>query len=161
MTKLKSMRVLDAQKIPYEALPYDSSTRDAEEVAEQLGLPPFMVYKTLIVQSATETSKKPYIAILPCDKQLDLKQMATACGEKKVKMAAHADAERLTGLQVGGISALMLLDKKWQIYLDKSASQLQNIVISAGQRGIQLRLPALAFISLTRARLVEIATDKA
>ncbi len=160
-TKLNSMRVLEAQNIPYEVLSYNSSTRDAEEVAELLGLPPFMVYKTLVVQSASDSSKKPYLAMLPCDKQLDLKRMADACGEKKIRMATHADAERLTGLQVGGISALMLLDKKWQLYLDRSASELQNLVLSAGQRGLQLRVPVLAFITLTRARLVDIATDKA
>lgn len=157
-TKLNSMRVLEKHNIPYEVLPYDSSTRDAEEVAELLGLPPFMVYKTLVVMP--ETAKKPVLAILPCDKKLDLKRMALACGEKKVKMATHAEAERLTGLQVGGISALMLLDKQWKVYLDQSASQLQNIVMSAGQRGTQLRLPVMPIMNLLRASIAEISTEK-
>jgi Cys-tRNA(Pro)/Cys-tRNA(Cys) deacylase len=95
--------------------------------------------------------------MLACDKHLDLKRMAASAGEKKVKMATHADAEKLTGLQVGGISALMLTDKNWKVCIDKSAAELQNIVISAGQRGTQLRLPTNALLTLLRARIVDVA----
>lgn len=155
--KLNSMRLLEANKIPYEVLEYDAHTRDAEEVAELVGVPPFMVYKTLIVQSiATE---KPSIAMLACDRQLNLKALAKAMNEKKIKMAKHADAEKMTGLQVGGISALMLKEKNWTVYLDNRASELQNIVISAGQRGLQLRLPVMPMINLLKARMAEISTD--
>ena len=155
--KLNSMRLLEANDIPYEALEYDSSEKDAEKVAELVGMPPFMVYKTLIVQSvATET---PMIAMIACHRQLDLKLMANAAGEKKVKMARHADAERLTGLQVGGISGLMLTHKNWAVYLDQPATTLQNIVISAGQRGTQLRIPVLPLMKLLGAKIGEISTD--
>ncbi len=155
--KLNSMRWLDAQKIPYEVLTYDADTRDAEEVAELVGMPAFMVYKTLVVQSV-ETNK-PMLVMIACDKHLDLKRMAASAGEKKVKMATHADAEKLTGLQVGGISALMLTDKNWKVYIDKSASELQNIVISAGQRGTQVRVPTNVLLTVLRARIVDVAGE--
>jgi Cys-tRNA(Pro)/Cys-tRNA(Cys) deacylase len=158
-TKLNSMRVLEQHKVPYEVLTYDADTRDAEEVAELVGMPPFMVYKTLIVQSIA--TDKPYIVMLACDKHLALKQLATALGEKKMKMASHTDAERLTNLQVGGISALMLLDKNWKVYVDKAITEQQNIVISAGQRGLQLRVPVLPLMNLLKARLIDVAIDKA
>ncbi len=157
--KLNSMRLLESHKIPYEVLTYDSSTRDAEIVAEMIGLPPFMVYKTLIVESVPP-GPKPMIVMLACDKHLSLKRMATASGEKKVRMATHADAEKLTGLQVGGISALMLTDRNWKVYIDRAASELQNIVISAGQRGLQLRVPTIALLTLLKARIVDVAQDK-
>ena len=153
--KLNSMRLLEANDIPYEVLEYDASIKDAELVAESLGIPEFMVYKTLIVYSvATET---PMIVILASENQLDLKKIATAAGEKKVKMMKHADAEKATNLQVGGISALMLMDKNWQVYLDSPATQLQHIVISAGQRGLQLRIPVTPLLSLLKARIADVS----
>ncbi len=154
--KLNSMRLLESKGIPYEVLTYEPTTRNAEEVAELIGLPPFMVFKTLVVQSV-ETNK-PLLVLLPSDCQLDLKRMAASAGEKKVRLASHADAEALTGLQVGGISPLMLTDKNWKVYVDKSASALQNIVISAGQRGVQLRVPTVPLLALLRARIVDAAT---
>ena len=153
--KLNSMRLLEANNIPYEVLEYDASIKDAELVAESLGIPEFMVYKTLIVYSvATET---PMIVILASENQLDLKKIATAAGEKKVKMMKHADAEKATNLKVGGISALMLMDKNWQVYLDSPATQLQHIVISAGQRGLQLRIPVTPLLSLLKARIADVS----
>jgi Cys-tRNA(Pro)/Cys-tRNA(Cys) deacylase len=116
-----------------------------------------MVYKTLVVQSVA--GGKPFLVILASDKQLDLKRMASSVGEKKVQLVSHAEAEKLTGLQVGGISALMLMQKQWDIYLDKSATELQNIVISAGQRGLQLRLPVTPLLTLLRAILVDVSMD--
>lgn len=153
--KLNSMRLLEANNIPYEVLEYDSNIRDAELVAESLGLPEFMVYKTLITYSvATET---PMIVILASDTQLDLKKLASVSGEKKVKMMKHTDAEKATNLQVGGMTALMLMDKNWQVYLDSPATKLQNIVISAGQRGLQLRIPVTPLLALIRARIADVS----
>ena len=155
--KLNSMRLLEANDIPYEVLEYDASIKDAEQVAEMVGMPPFMVYKTLIVQSVKTNA--PMIAMIACDRHLDLKNMAAVANEKKVQMAKHADAEKLTGLQVGGISALMLIDKNWQVYIDQPATELQNIIISAGQRGMQLRIPVTPLLRLLKARIAEISTD--
>ncbi|MGJ3237684.1 MAG: YbaK/EbsC family protein [Anaerolineae bacterium] len=155
--KLNSMRLLEANEIPYEVFEYDTSLKDAAAVAEAVGIPEFMVYKTLIVYSvATEA---PMIVMLASDMQLDLKQIASASGEKKVKMMKHADAERATGLQVGGMSALMLMDKNWPVYIDAPATQLQNIVISAGQRGLQLQVPVTPLLSLLKARIADVSTS--
>ncbi len=153
--KLNSMRLLEANNIPYEVLEYDASIKDAEQVAESIGLPEFMVYKTLITYSVA--TEQPMIVILASDTQLDLKKIASASGEKKVKMMKHADAEKATGLQVGGMTALMLMDKNWQVYIDSPATQLQNMVISAGQRGLQLRIPVSPLLTLIRARIADVS----
>jgi len=155
--KLNSMRLLEQHSIPYEVLHYDASTRDATEVAELIGLPEFMVYKTLVVQSVT--TDRPILTLIASDRQLDLKAVAAVTGEKKVRMAAHADAERLTGLQVGGISALMLTQKNWPVYLDQPATELQHVVISAGERGTQLRVPVLPLMSLLKARVGQLSRE--
>lgn len=156
--KLNSMRLLEKHNIPYEILEYEPITRDAEEVAELIGVPEFMVYKTLVIQSID--TNKPSLVLIASDRKLDLKRMATVAGEKKIKMAAHADAEKLTGLKVGGISPLMLTDKGWTVFLDKPATELQNIVLSAGQKGTQVRVPVLPLITLLRARIVDVSDDK-
>ena len=156
--KLNSMRILEANDIPYEAIEYDSSIKDAVQVAEAVGTPPYMVYKTLIVQSVA--TNNPMIVMIASERHLDLKKMAAAAGEKKVKMAKQVDAEKLTGLQVGGISALMLTDKNWPVYIDQPATELQNIVISAGQRGTQLRLPLMPLLNLLGAKIAEVSTEE-
>lgn len=154
--KLNSMRLLEAQNIPYELLSFPDSIHDANQVAESLGVPPEMVYKTLVVEVE---GGKPLLAMIPAPQHLDLKKLAKAAGQKKVTMARHADAEKWTGLLTGGISPLMLVDKKWKLFLDQSATGLQQIMLSAGQRGMNLRVPTLQLIQLLRPTLAEICTD--
>ena len=123
-----------------------------------MGLPAREVFKTLVVERPS--SKKPVLVMLPCNSTLNMKRLAKALGEKKVALAPHATAERLTGLQVGGISALALLQKQWDVYLDGQSSACAHIVISAGQRGTQLRLETTALIDLLSCRIVDVADPK-
>ena len=101
--KLNSMRLLEQHKIPYEAIPYPTDIRDAEQVAEAIGIPYHLVYKTLVA-SSVKVGSKPFLAVIPSERQLDLKKAASAVGEKKVQMVSQNEAESQTGLQVGGIS---------------------------------------------------------
>lgn len=159
--KLNSMRVLEQHKIQYEVLEYPSTIRDAEEVAEALGVPYFTVFKTLVVQAVeTPTQKKPFLVMIPSERQLNLKKIAKAVGVKKMQMASHKDAEAMTGLQVGGISPLALMSKNWQVYLDQPATEIQHIVISAGQRGLQVRVPVTPLIQLLRVRIVDVSDEE-
>lgn len=158
-TKLNSMRLLEKFSIPYEVTEFPDTERDAEVIAEILGVPAFMVYKTLVIQPV-ENPKKPLLALIAADRSLDLKALATASGHKKVSMAAHKDAEALTGLKVGGISALALTQKNWPVYLDQPATELEHILVSAGQRGLDLRVPTTAFMRVVNARVAEISTEK-
>jgi Cys-tRNA(Pro)/Cys-tRNA(Cys) deacylase len=156
--KLNTMRILEQNKIVYEALHYPDDLRDAEAIADVLGLPYYMVYKTLVAQP--EGSDKPYLVMIAADRALDLKQLATVSGQKKIRMASHKDAEALTGLKVGGISALALTQKNWTVFLDQPATEHEHILISAGQRGTQLRVPTMALVRLVRARLANVSMEK-
>ncbi len=158
--KLNSMRLLEQHDVPYEAISYGEpdAFHDASEVAEMIGVPVEMVYKTLVVESAG--SSKPCLALIAADRSLDLKRLAAALGVKKANMAAHKDAERLTGLKVGGISALALAQKNWPVFLDQLALEHEHILVSAGQRGVQLRVPTAALIRVVKAKVAEISTDK-
>jgi Cys-tRNA(Pro)/Cys-tRNA(Cys) deacylase len=153
-TKTMAMRTLEAKNIPYEVLTYDETITDATFVADEIGLPQQRVFKTLVV---VRNGGKPMLVIIPSNKQIYLKRLAKAVGEKKVKMASHKQAEELTGLQVGGISALALLNRGFDIYLDESAGSIDKICISAGKKGLQVQLSVQDLIDVTRAHLIDIS----
>ena len=147
------MKLLEGKKVLYESYTYPSNLRDAQEVAAALDMPAGQVFKTLVVPRPK--LGKPMLVMIPADRQLDLKKLAKAVGEKKLKMATQREAERLTGLQVGGISALALLNRGFASYLDESALVYDEIVISAGQRGLQIKLAVPDLVKMSRARMVD------
>lgn len=144
-------RLLDQRKIPYTAYELPAEKLGAVEVAEHLGVEPELVYKTIVV--TREGKGKPILALVPGPNEADLKQLAKLLGEKKVSLPTQREAERLTGLQAGGISALALLNRGFQVVMDASAEALEEIYISGGQRGLDIRLPVAALISLTNAMI--------
>src|SRR5512137_2537104 len=143
--KTLAMHVLDGRKIDYQVIEFPETIHDALGVAEFAHLPPELVYKTLVVQvvdPATQAplrSRKPLLILVSADRSLDPKKVAAALGVKRVAMARQADAERLTGLKVGGISALALLHRGFEVHVDEPAMALEEFVVSAGQRGLNLR----------------------
>jgi len=144
--------MLDARGVPYVAHAYEAERHSAEEVADLIGVPRERVYKTLVALCETPRAK-PLLAIVPGPVELDLKKLAQVLGEKRVRMASQREAEQLTGLQVGGISALALLHKGFRVLLDASAEQHQRIIVSGGQRGLNIELPVVALIELTDAQV--------
>ena len=150
--KTNAMRVLEARKVRYEVFTFSPEIHSADEVAEALGLPPDEVYKTLVV---LRPKGKPMLIMVAADKELDLKKVAQAVGEKKVHMALHREAEELTGLQVGGISALALLGRPFDIFVDRPATERSHVLVSAGQRGVDLRVAVPDLIRVTRARVID------
>lgn len=135
--KLNSMRLLERQGIAYRSHAFPDRIHSALGVAEALGLPAEMVYKTLVV---LRPGGKPLLVMLAGDRELDLKRLARALGVKDLRMAPQAEAERLTGLQTGGISALALRHKGFPAYLDRAAQDLPEgrVLVSAGRRGLNL-----------------------
>lgn len=148
-------RLLDARKIPYTAFELPNEKIGALEAAQHLGVSPALVYKTIVI--TREGKGKPILAVIPGPHEVDLKALAKAVGEKKVSLPTQREAERLTGLQAGGISPLALLQRGFQVILDESAQQQAEIYISGGQRGLNIRLPVVALISLTNAKLAAIS----
>jgi Cys-tRNA(Pro)/Cys-tRNA(Cys) deacylase len=157
--KTLAMKFLDGKKVSYRALTYPDNLRDAEEVAQALGLPADQVYKTLVV--TRPGAGKPILAIIPANRQLDPKALAKNVGEKKLKMASHREAEALTGLKVGGISALALVNRGFQVFVDETAASIDEIVVSAGERGQQIELAPADLLKVTRARYAAIAAADA
>lgn len=148
--KTLAMRVLEGKRIPYEVATYPSAIRDAVAVAAAVGLAAESVFKTLVV---VRTPEKPLLVMVPANRQLDLKKLARAVGAKKLKMATQERAEGLTGLQVGGISPLALLNKGFVIYCDAAVREQDIVCISAGQRGLQIILKSDALLRVSSARV--------
>lgn len=156
MQKTLAMRLLEGKDVPYEAVSYPQDERDAEVVARHLGVAPSQVFKTLVV---LRERGKPFLTMVPADRQLDLKRMAKAVGEKKLKMATHEEAERLTRLQVGGISPLALINRGFDMVLDASAQQYEEIYISAGEKGVNIRVPVSGLVDVTGATYLDVAGE--
>lgn len=152
-------KLLTGKKIAFETFAYPAELKDAAEVATAVGFPPPQVFKTLVVQPPDgDPRAKPMLVMVPAPQQLDLKKLAKSIGVKKLKMATQREAEAMTGLQVGGISALALLNKGFAVYIDQSARDLGDVVISAGERGLQIKLAVADLVKLTRARFADVAS---
>ena len=152
-SKPLAVRVLEQQKIPFELFEFDPSIRSAEEVARATGMPPETVFKTLVIEQDPPRGK-PFLVMMPSTVEVDLRILAASLGLKKLRMASHADAERHTGLKVGGISALALLNRGLTVLIDDSAVGFAEILVSAGQRGMDVRLAVADLLRLTGARPV-------
>ncbi|NWJ44418.1 MAG: hypothetical protein HXX08_00925 [Chloroflexi bacterium] len=148
--KNNATRILEAANIPYEVFTYSADFHTAEEVAELIGAVPETVFKTLVVLPESGKSK-PVLVLIPSIQELNLKGLGLAIGEKKVRMATKKEAESLTGLVIGGISPLALMQKGWRVYIDEIALIMENIYISGGQRGINIQVPPEPFIALVEA----------
>lgn len=150
--KTNAMRLLDQRHIAYTGYRYDPALHDAEEVAAALGLPAARVYKTLVVLRA---AGRPLLVMTPAGTTLDLAGLAHELDEKSLHMAPRREAERLTGLLVGGISALALVGKTFDVYLDGSARDLDWLLVNGGRRGVNLRLAVCDLIAFTGARFID------
>ena len=149
-----AMRVLDAHKITYQVHRFSDKIRDAKQVAAELGISPSQVFKTLVLLRKDPPQARPLLVMLPADREVDLRRFARAIGTKSVQMAGQAQAEQLTGLKVGGISALALLHRPFEVYLDEHALVFEQILVSGGQRGVDLQLRVTDLLKVTKAQLV-------
>ncbi|MDY7041433.1 MAG: YbaK/EbsC family protein [Chloroflexota bacterium] len=154
--KTNAMRLLDAQQVTYEVITFSPDIHSAEGVAEVAGVSPSEVYKTLVVR---RQQGKPLLVMIAGDRELDLKRLAQVVGEKKLKMATYRQAEEWTGLQVGGISPLALLNRGFEVYIDHPATDLSHVCVSAGRRGINLRVPVEDLVAITKAKVVEVTGE--
>lgn len=154
LDKTNAMRLLDQRRIAYEALTYDPAIHSAVGVADVLGVPPERVYKTLVVLQESP-GQRPLLVMVPGPDELDPRLLARSIGAKAVRMAPQKEAERLTGLLVGGIGALALVGKPFEPCIDRAALVHDWILVNGGRRGINLKLAVSDVVALTNARVVD------
>ncbi len=150
-------RLLDSKKVPYVAFELSAEKLGAVETARLLNVPLDLVFKTIVV--TRESKGKPILAVVPGSAEVDLKLLAKVLDEKKLHLPSEREAEQLTGLQVGGISPLALINKGFQVVVDSFAVGFREIHISGGRRGLNIRLPVDALVSLTNARVEAITRE--
>jgi len=149
-------RMLDARRIIYTVFETPAVKLTALEVCDYLHILPEDVYKTIVLRC--EKSGKPILAVVPAARGVNPKKLASFLKEKKVSVTTQRDAEKMTGLLSGGISPLALINKGFQVVIDESAIERGTIVISGGQRGLQIQLAAQDLIKLTNARTTRLSS---
>lgn len=155
--KTNVMRILDKAKITYKAHTYDNSDGaiDGAAVAEKMGQNPEQVFKTLVTKGA---GRDYYVFVVPVLKELDLKRAAKSVGEKHVEMIHVKDINKVTGYIRGGCSPIGM-KKQFVTVFDKSAENIETIIVSAGKIGYQIELAPKDLIELVGAKTAEITAD--
>lgn len=155
--KTNVMRILDKAKITYKAHTYDhgDGAIDGAAVAEKMGQNPEQVFKTLVTKG---TGRDYYVFVIPVLKELDLKRAAKTVGEKSVEMIAVKDINKVTGYIRGGCSPIGM-KKQFVTVFDKSAEDIETIIVSAGKIGYQIELTPKDLIEIVGAKTAEITAD--
>lgn len=155
--KTNVMRILDKAKITYKAHTYDHSDGaiDGAAVAEKMGQNPEQVFKTLVTKGA---GRDYYVFVVPVLKELDLKKAAKSVGEKHVEMIHVKDINKVTGYIRGGCSPIGM-KKQFTTVFDKSAENIETIIVSAGKIGYQIELAPKDLIEIVGAKTDEITAD--
>lgn len=153
-------RVLDEARVAYRVHEYNHDpavTNFGREAADALGVDVALVHKTLLVQIDRNGRPEFVVGVVPVDASLDLKAIAAAVGVKKAEMAKAADAERVTGYVVGGISPLGQR-RRLTTVIDEDAEIFDTIFVSGGRRGLDIELAGNDLATLTGAVFAPIAT---
>ena len=152
INKTNAARLLDKAKIPYELIPYEVDENDlaATHVAAQLGENIEQVFKTLVLHGDRNGY---FVCVIPGDHELDLKVAAKESGNKKADLIPMKELLPVTGYIRGGCSPIGM-KKEVPKFIHSSCLKFEYIYISAGIRGLQIRLNPKDLISYTRATLL-------
>ena len=154
MTKTNVMRLLEAAGISYRTAEYeyDESNLSGLHAAEQVGMAPEQVFKTLVTRGDKNGIN---VFCIPVDMELDLKKAAAVSKNKKVEMTHMKELLGLTGYIRGGCSPVGM-KKKYPTYMDEVCLLFDEIAVSAGERGHQMIVPPEELVRLVDAKLVDI-----
>lgn len=149
INKTNALRILDARGITYETQLYevDESDLSGETVARKIGQNPDEVFKTLVAQGA---SRQIFVFCIPVTAELQLKKAAHAAGEKAIELVRVNDLLGLTGYIRGGCSPIGM-KKQFPTFVDETAQLFDKLYVSAGVRGMQVRLSPDDLLSATSA----------
>ena len=149
---------LKARKIAFDLLEYAHDPRAEAyglEAAEKLGLDPGSVFKTLVV---SDGAKAHALALVPVARKLGLPLAAKALGWKRAEMGDKADAQRLTGYVLGGISPFGT-KRPLPVVADAALLLPERIHVSGGRRGLEIRLAPKDLVAALHAVVADVAVD--
>ena len=156
--KTNVARLLDKAKIPYELVPYtvDENNLAADHVAEELGEDINQVFKTLILHGDRSGH---FVCVVPGNTEVDLKKAAKAAGAKKAEMIPMKELLPLTGYIRGGCSPIGM-KKPFPTFFHQSALDFDVIFVSAGVRGLQLKIAPQDLIDYVNASITNLIQTK-
>jgi Cys-tRNA(Pro)/Cys-tRNA(Cys) deacylase len=157
--KTNAARLLDQMGVRFELREYevDPNDRASEAVAAKVGVPPGRLFKTLVAEGDRHGI---CMAVIPSDTELDLKALAAASGDRKVRLVPVKELQKLTGYIRSGVTALAA-KKTYPVFADKSIERFDAISISAGIRGLQILVSPVDYLRVAKAKLAAIALLKA
>ncbi len=152
--KTNAARLLDRAKVAYELIPYEVDENDlaATRVAESLGEPIERVYKTLVLRGDRNGH---FVCVVQGDKEVDLKLAAKVSGNKSAALIPMKELLPTTGYIRGGCTPIGM-KKRFPTFIDESVLEFDYIYISAGQRGLQLRLNPQDLIAFVGAEVAPV-----
>lgn len=152
--KTNAARLLDRAKIPYELIPYEVDERDlaAAHVALQLGEPVERVFKTLVLRGDRSGH---FVCVVPGDREVDLKRAARVSGNKNAELIPVKELLPTTGYIRGGCSPIGM-KRRFPTFVDASCEAFETIYISAGVRGLQLRIAPADLLRYAEAATAEL-----
>jgi Cys-tRNA(Pro)/Cys-tRNA(Cys) deacylase len=143
--------------VAFDVVTYDydpGAQRVGLQAAEALGISPQRVLKTLMAT----VDGKPVCVVVPSDREISMKKLAAAFGGKSAAMMKPADAERLTGYKVGGISPFGQRKAVPTAFEEEALRHEDDVFMNGGQRGLQVRLKAPAAVALLKAKAAALVT---
>ena len=154
MSKTNAIRILESHKIEFKTISYEVDEEDltGESVAKKVGVNPETVFKTLV---CVGDKTGHIVCCIPVITELDLKKAASASGNKKVEMIKLKDLLPLTGYVRGGCSPIGM-KKLFPTYVDETAQLFEQIYVSAGVRGTQLKLSSDDLIRMVSASYADL-----
>lgn len=155
--KTNAARILDRLKINYDLVEYevDPDNLAADHVAEELSEPIERVYKTLVLRGDKHGI---LVCVVAGNREVDLKKAAKVSGNKKVEMIHMKELLPLTGYIRGGCTSIGM-KKQYPTFLSSEAINFPFIYVSAGRRGLQIRLSPKDLLTAAHAELADISSD--
>ncbi len=152
--KTNAARLLDRAGIAYELIPYEVDENDlaATHVAESLGEPIERVYKTLVLRGDRNGH---FVCVVQGDREVDLKAAAKASGNKSADLIPMKELLPTTGYIRGGCSPIGM-KRRFPTFIDSSCEAFDYIYISAGVRGLQLRIAPSDLVRFVGAELAAV-----
>lgn len=155
--KTNAARILDRAKIAYELIPYtvDEENLAATHVAEELNEDIACVFKTLVLHGDRSGY---FVCVVPGDKEVDLKAAAKVSGNKKADLIPMKELLGVTGYIRGGCSPIGM-KKPFPTYFHSTAADHPFIYISAGVRGLQIKIEPQALVNFVKAQLCNLVRE--
>lgn len=156
--KTNAMRILDRAKINYEMRTFEVDVEHIEgsEVAERIGVKEEQVFKTLVL---TNSNREYFVFVIPVSGHLDMKAAAASVNEKKLNLMPLDDLKKITGYIRGGCSPIGM-KTKFPTVIDESVKNIEQVFISAGQRGVQMGVAPDDLIQAAEAQVASVAVEE-